>query len=256
MPEARAPLQPDPGLVCSAAHVFVADLESPRLTQADAHHLERTLRLRAGETVSASDGAGRWRPCKWLGAGPAGHPAHPGDPAHLEVDGPVVVVPVPSPRVTIGFALTKGDRPELVVRGLTEIGVDRILPLVAARSVVRWEGERGAHHLARLTRIAREAAMQSRRVWLPSIAPVAALAALMSPATAMAHPGGGVASLERPTILVGPEGGWDEAELAGGSALVNLGETVLRAETAALAAGIVLCSLRSGVVRPVSPADD
>jgi 16S rRNA U1498 N3-methylase RsmE len=62
--------------------------------------------------------------------------------------------------------------------------------------------------------------------------------------------GGGPPSLERPVVLVGPEGGWDESELASGLPLVTLGPTVLRAETAAMAAGVLLCGLRAGVVGP------
>ncbi|MGH9068321.1 MAG: RsmE family RNA methyltransferase, partial [Acidimicrobiales bacterium] len=164
----------------------------------------------------------------------------------LEADGPVVAEARPSPLVGVGFAPVKGERPEWVVQRLTEVGVDRILLLVAARSVVRWQADRVARHMERLRRVAREAAMQSRRLWLPEVlapAPVGEVAA------ALAHPGGDAPGLDRPVVLVGPEGGWDEAELAGGRPLVGLGPTVLRAETAALAAGLALCGLRSGWVR-------
>lgn len=235
-------------LIVSAAHVFVDDLEALELTEADAHHLARTLRLRLGEAVTASDGAGRWRACAWRGLDGSGLAAR----RCLEASGPELVVAPPAPPVTVAFALMKGERPELVVRGLTEVGVDRIVPFMAARSVVRWDGDRATHHLERLRRIARGAAMQSRRAWLPEVCSVVTLAELVSPArspaSVMAHPGGGPVSLDFPTVLVGPEGGWDEAELDRGLALVGLGETVLRAETAALAAGVVLCSLRSGLV--------
>ncbi|MDQ1415569.1 MAG: rRNA (uracil1498-N3)-methyltransferase, partial [Acidimicrobiaceae bacterium] len=67
-----------------------------------------------------------------------------------------------------------------------------------------------------------------------------------------AQMGGDPPSLDRPFILVGPEGGWDESELAlaSGLAFVTLGPTVLRAETAAMAAGVLLCGLRAGIVGP------
>ncbi len=233
---------PDPELARAAAHVFVQDLELPTLTEADAHHLARTLRLRAGESVTASDGKGSWRRCVWRGDAVRG-------PSDLELDGPVVFEEALAPLITIGFALTKGDRPEAVVRGLTEVGVNRIQPLIAARSVVRWDAARAEHHLSRLRRVAIEAAMQSRRTWLPLVGPLLSLAEVASPSATMAAPGGGPVVLIRPTILVGPEGGWDDAELACGLDLVGLGATVLRAETAALAAGVVLCSLRSGALR-------
>ena len=155
------------------------------------------------------------------------------------------------PVVTVAFAVVKGQRPEWAVQKLTEIGVDRIVPLLAARSVVRWPpGESGAP-LARLRRVAREAAMQSRRAWLPAVEGVAAFSAVAAEAgAALAHPGGAPPTLDRPVVLVGPEGGWDDTELAAGPPLVGLGPSVLRAETAAVVAGALLCALRAGIVSP------
>ena len=93
--------------------------------------------------------------------------------------------------------------------------------------------------------MAREAAVQSRRVWLPVVDGVTAWATVAGePGAALAHPGGGPPTLERPTLLVGPEGGWDDAELAGAPALVGLGPSVLRTETAATVAAH--CSVRCG----------
>jgi 16S rRNA (uracil1498-N3)-methyltransferase len=148
--------------------------------------------------------------------------------------------------VTVAFAVVKGERPEWAVQKLTEIGVDRIVPLQTARSVVRWPlGESGGQ-VARLRRVAREAAVQSRRVWLPVVDGVTPFEALAG--GALAHPGGAGPSLEQPTVLVGPEGGWDDAELASGRPLVGLGPSVLRTETAAVVAGALLCALRAGIV--------
>jgi 16S rRNA (uracil1498-N3)-methyltransferase len=96
--------------------------------------------------------------------------------------------------------------------------------------------------------------MQSRRTWLPEVAAPASFAdvvgVLGATAAALAHPGGAPPSLERPAILVGPEGGFAPEELAAGLPTVDLGPTVLRAETAAVAAGLALVWLRSGVVGP------
>ncbi|MEA2685625.1 MAG: rRNA (uracil1498-N3)-methyltransferase [Actinomycetota bacterium] len=225
----------------AAAHVFVADLAAPELAAGDRHHLERVLRLRAGEEVTASDGAGRWVTCRWGGG------AAPG----LSVDGPVVVEAAPSVLVAVAFAPVKGDRPEWAVQKLTELGVDRIVPLVAARSVVRWTGERAAGPLERWRRVAREAAMQSRRVWLPVVEePVGFEEAAGWPGAALAVAGGDPPSLARPTVLVGPEGGWDPDELAAGLPTVGLGPNVLRTETAAVAAATLLVALRSGLLAP------
>ena len=102
-------------------------------------------------------------------------PAGPTRPALLVPDGPVVVTGRPVPEVTVAFAPTKGDRPEWVAQKLTELGVDRVVPLRTSRSVVRWEGERGAKAVERLRRVAREAAAQCRRAWLPEVSGVCRL---------------------------------------------------------------------------------
>lgn len=231
---------PDPRLRASAAHVFVADLDQPRLEGNDRHHLEKVLRLRPGESVTASDGQGRWRPCRWVGDG-------------LEPAGEAVEEPAPDPVVVIGFAVTKGDRPEWVVQKLTEVGVDRIVPFVSDRSVVRWSPERAEHHVGRWRRVAREAAMQSRRARLPALeelAPFSEVVGKTLPGALLAEPGGPPPSLDHPEVLVGPEGGWAPEELRLGRGRVGLGPNVLRTETAAVTAGAVLAALRAGVVRP------
>ncbi len=226
----------------SGAHVFVDDLDAPVLSREDRHHLERVLRLRAGEELTVSDGVGGWRRCRF---GPS-----------LEPVGEIERDDRPSPRVSVGFAVVKGQRPEWAVQKLTEIGVDRIVPLVTARSVVRWPvgGGAGTHgggaHVERLRRVAREAAMQSRRSWLPEVADVTAFADLTAePGAALAHPGGGPPSPAHTVILIGPEGGWDDAELRRGPPLVRLGGHVLRTETAAVVAGTLLCALRDESVK-------
>jgi 16S rRNA (uracil1498-N3)-methyltransferase len=222
--------------------VFVADLERPELDAADRHHLDRVLRLRAGEEVTASDGVGGWRRCEYAGDG------------RVVAVGDIEVEARPTPLVTVAFALTKGERPEWTVQKLAEAGVDRIVPMTTGRSVVRWDGEKAARQVVRLRSVARAAAKQSRQVWLPVVDHAVAFAALVPVGSgdglALAHMGGGPPSLERPVVLVGPEGGWDESELASGLPLVTLGPTVLRAETAAMAAGVLLCGLRAGVVGP------
>lgn len=159
--------------------------------------------------------------------------------------------PPPAPPLAVGFALSKGERPEWTVQKLTECGIDRIVPFVGARSVVRWEADRAAKNLLRLRRIAREAAMQCRRLWAPAVEPVGkfgAHATARGADWAMADPEGGPPHLERPSILVGPEGGWSDEEREAGLPAVRLGSHVLRTETAAVAAGVLLAALRSGLV--------
>jgi 16S rRNA (uracil1498-N3)-methyltransferase len=245
-----------PSSAGAAAQVFVDDLDAPAMTDADAHHLAHVLRLRPGEAVVAADGRGRWRRCVFTGAqpSPAGESTRLLDP-----DGEVVVVSAPAPAVTVGFVPVKGSRPDWVVQKLTEAGVDRIAVLGSARAVVRWEDGRQAKAIARLTRVAREASAQSRRAWLPEVVAVrsaAPLAARLAPEPlALAHPGGGALGPATTAVAVGPEGGWSDDEVAA-FPLVGLGPTVLRAETAALAAGLLLCALRAGVVAPARPAGE
>ncbi len=242
---------PDPLLVSAAAMVFVEDPAVPVLTPGDAHHLLDVLRLRIGELVVASDGAGSWVPCR-LSASSAGQGSRGIElGAVLEADGDLVSQAKLRPEITVAFAPTKGDWPEWVAQKLTELGVDRIVPIRSARSVVRWDGERGERAVERLRRVAREAAAQCRRAWLPEVAPVTpldGLASLVGDLPVLARPGGGPPSLAHPVVAVGPEGGWDDEELACFGVGVGLGPTVLRAETAAVAAATVLCGIRGGVV--------
>jgi 16S rRNA (uracil1498-N3)-methyltransferase len=224
-----------PAGVGAAAHAFVADLDAPVLAPEDRHHLERVLRLRRGEALTVSDGAGGWRSCTF--------------DAELRPAGDVMREPPPAPPITVAFALLKGERPELVVQKLTELGVDRITPMVTARCVVRWDVERSGRHGDRLQRVAREAAMQSRRSWLPTVDAVRPFAAVASePDAVLADAGGGPIDLDRPVVLVGPEGGWSPEEASCGRPTVSLSPNVLRAETAAIAAGALLVAKRASLV--------
>jgi 16S rRNA (uracil1498-N3)-methyltransferase len=230
---------PPGGVERTHAHVFVDDLEAPELTGADREHLARVLRLRPGEPLTVSDGAGGWRLCRF------------GDPP--QPDGPVRHDPSVAPSITVALAVVKGDRTEWAVQKLTEIGVDEIVPLHCDRSVVRWDHTRAARQHARLVRIAREAAMQSRRTRLPAVRALTSVGDVLTRAGAvLADPGGEVPSLERSVVAVGPEGGFTDEERAGAPATLGLGPTVLRTETAAVVAGTLLAALRARLVTPVT----
>ncbi|MGH9007139.1 MAG: RsmE family RNA methyltransferase [Acidimicrobiales bacterium] len=228
-----------------AAQVFVEDPEHPELDDDDRHHLVRVLRLGVGECVVAADGRGRSVICRFTGTG-----------SLLEPDGPATRTERPTPLLTVAFAPVKGDRPDWVVQKLTELGVDRIVPLVTERAVVRWSGGRADKAVERLRKVAREAAAQSRRAWLPQVAEPVALGALRDGllragvGLALAERGGKAPSLDWPAIAVGPEGGWGDTERGLGLPPVGLGDTVLRAETAAVAAAALLAGLRARVVGP------
>jgi 16S rRNA (uracil1498-N3)-methyltransferase len=136
------------------------------------------------------------------------------------------------------------------------LGIDRIVPVISERSVVRWEGERGKHAVEKLRRVAREAAAQCRRVWLPEVADVASFAELpgLSPnpgEVVLAQLSGDRPDAAQRVVAVGPEGGWSEAELGSGLPTVGFGLSVLRAETAAVTAGALMMSLRTGTVKAV-----
>lgn len=216
-------------------HTLVDDVHDPRLGDDDRHHLERVLRLRAGDPLTVGDGAGRWRSCVWS--------------AEPEPVSEVFTATSPSPRLGVGFALIKGGRPEFVVQKLVELGIDDIRLFTAERSVVRWDTDKAARNADRLRRVAREAVMQCRRAWLPTVheptlfSDVADLGGAV-----MADRGGSPIDLGLPLVLVGPEGGWSDAELACGLPRVGLGGPVLRSETAAMAAGTLLAARRENIV--------
>jgi 16S rRNA (uracil1498-N3)-methyltransferase len=163
----------------------------------------------------------------------------------VEPTGPIEVAAPAEQAVCVGFALVKGDKPELVVQKLTELGVDRIVPFRAARSIVQWDHDRAAKAVTRLRVVARAAAMQSHRPWLPEVTEVAGLPDLVGGGgVALADRHGAPLGAEHTTVLVGPEGGWAEEELALGIPRVGLARHVLRAETAAITAGVLLTSYR------------
>ena len=223
----------------SVAHVFVDHLDSPSLTDTDQHHLSRVLRVRDGERVTASDGRGSWRSCRWADGG-------------LRADGDVVTEAAPLQRVGVAFVPVKGDRNEWSVQKLTEIGVDDIMLLAPTRrSVVRWTDT--DKQLRKLSLVAREAAMQSRRVWLPRVTAGVSLSDVLSmPGVAVADPAASFAvspdasNRANPAnpalIVVGPEGGFDDDEIPANVPRVRLSDTILRAETATLVAATLLTS--------------
>lgn len=167
----------------------------------------------------------------------------------------------PVPRLVVVQALAKGDRGELAVELLTEVGADEVVPWAAARSVVEWRGERGARALARWRATAREAAKQSRRTRLPAVTEPATTREvaerLRGAALGLVLDAAGsvpLAGVEPPrtgevVLVVGPEGGATPHELAAfseaGARSARLGPTVLRTSTAG-AAAVALLSARAG----------
>jgi 16S rRNA (uracil1498-N3)-methyltransferase len=239
-----------PADVPASAHLFVASAEeltgTVEVAGEDGHHLARVLRLRAGETVTVADGGGSWRPYRVAEVRQAGI-------VRLEATGPPDREPAREPNLAVAFALTKGEKPELVVQKLTELGVERIVPVVAERSVARPDAARAASTLERWSRIAREAARQCRRATLPVVEPLALLPDLAGHHGLVVAERGGAAAgdLGSPPggeilVVVGPEGGLsdDEVKALAPWARLDLGPHILRAETAALAAAALLTARR------------
>lgn len=209
----------------------------------EAHHAVVVRRLRVGEALQLADGWGRVATAE-VSATTKG--------TFTAVVTEVTDHAEPRPRVTVVQALPKGERGELAVEVLTEIGVARIVPWAAARSVAVWKGERAAKSLAKWQATAREAAKQSRRAWHPEVVPLAStdeVAALVvdadvaivlhedatEPLGALALPDDGEL-----LVVVGPEGGLSEDEVArfveAGAVSVRMGTEVLRTSTAGVAA--------------------
>ena len=207
----------------------------------EAWHAVVVRRIRVGESVVLVDGSGTAATCLVAEAHKSSFTA--------VVEG-VTRSERPTPTVTVVQAIPKGERAELAVEVLTEIGVDTIVPWAASRCVGVWRGDRAEKSLAKWRAAAREAGKQSRRAWLPEVtsqattADVAALLAEADLAVVLheeavvpigALPLQGVFSI---VVVVGPEGGISEEELSSFSEaqVVHTGPTVLRTSTAGVAA--------------------
>jgi 16S rRNA (uracil1498-N3)-methyltransferase len=222
------------------------------LSGAEGRHAATVRRLRPGERADVGDGAGLVAECVVV--------AHSSRGLELSVRARREL-PRPDPLITVVQAIPKGDRGELAVAEMTEVGVDRIMPWAAARCVRVWRAERGARSLARWRTTAREAAKQSRRAWIPEVTELvsaadvaqvitkAACAIVLEPDAAQS-----LADLRPPesgdlVVIVGPEGGLTDEEntafCTAGATPRHLGPTVLRTSTAGTVAAAVLLS-RSG----------
>lgn len=215
----------------------------------EGHHAAVVRRVTAGEQILLTDGAGTVAECRVT------------EVARKTLTAEVLATRVAAPetpRLVVVQAIPKGDRGELAVEMLTEVGADVIVPWAASRSIARWKDERAERSLARWRSTAREAAKQSRRAFFPTVADLATtedVAALLAGASVriVLHEtaSGPLADVPVPgrgeiVIVVGPEGGITEAELdafgAVGAEPLRLGSSVLRSSTAGVAAAAALLS--------------
>lgn len=246
------------------SHQSFLDVGLPRLTVgehfelagAEARHA-KVKRIAGGEVVDVTDGSGRRVTCTVVDEA---------EPARLRVDR-IQIDEAPSVAVTLVQALAKGDRDLQAVETCVEIGVDAVTPWQAERSIVRWRGERAAKAHAKWEAQVASAVKQSRRAWLPPVQELADTTALGARVRTLADAGGLALVLheeaQRPLaaavrewhdgvgpgpardimLVVGPEGGIGDQELArlldSGATAVSVGDHVLRASTAG-AVGLVL----------------
>ncbi|GHH84157.1 16S rRNA (uracil(1498)-N(3))-methyltransferase [Streptomyces capitiformicae] len=215
----------------------------------EGRHAVSVKRLRAGEDVVLTDGRGRWAEGVVKAA--------EGKDRLVVMDLETVHEEPPAqPRITVVQALPKGDRGELAVETMTEVGIDAIVPWAAGRCITQWKGERGVKALTKWRATAREAGKQSRRVRFPEVGELASskqVAGLLAGAdfAAVLHESGegtlataALPSAGEIVLVVGPEGGVSPEELAlfaeAGAAAYRLGPSVLRTSTAGTAAGALL----------------
>jgi 16S rRNA (uracil1498-N3)-methyltransferase len=220
----RGPLGPGTQITLSTEH---------------AHYLGRVLRLKIGAEIGLFDGAGN----EW----PAEIVAMESRKAEALVRGDAKHEPAPKPLILVPSWL-KGNAMDAVAQKAVELGATAIWLLDADRSNFKADAKRRANKLTHLTRVARSAAEQCETRWLPAIVEVGTLADLLAlerpGRTLFLDLGGPPLSTDTPeplTLVVGPEGGWSDAERAlaqdiEGVEVVGLGPLTLRAETAPLAA--------------------
>jgi 16S rRNA (uracil1498-N3)-methyltransferase len=234
-----------------SAPLFLVDAlpasDKATLAGPEGHHAATVQRLRVGEHLLLSDGRGATATATVTGVGRS--------TLELVIDDRSFSPPS-APRLVVVQGLAKADRAELAVQGMTEVGVDEIVPWAASRSVVRWRGERGDRAWRRWVLIAREAAKQARRSRLPEVAEPATTGAITERLRAAT---GALVLHEQAqarlstvclpadgelVLVVGPEGGVAPAELAdfeaAGAVAARMGDTVLRTSTAGVAALAVL----------------
>ncbi len=236
-------MDPDPAVLRNRPLVFVDDLHDPVLSDDDVHHFERVLRVATGDPIVVGDGSGGWRLARF--------------DRRPQPESDVNATDGSRRRVTVGFTPVKGERPEWFVQKLTELGVDEIVPLLTERSVVRWDETRAAKAHERMSKVAREACLQSRRLRLPVIRSLTTFVEGVegSPGVVLADPEGRAPTPSDQVIFVGPEGGFSDRERST-APLVALPGHILRAETAAMVAATIACGFRADLISSGSVCKD
>lgn len=220
-----------------------------KITDEDAHHISRVMRMEPGETIICCSEAGEVARCEIQ-----------------EITDDLCLVSIVEwidenkelpVFVTIAQGLPKGDKLELIVQKGTELGASCFLPFFASRSIVKWDEKKGRKKVERLEKIAKEAAEQSHRTRVPEIKNPMDLKTLLKESSRYTYKivayeedakigeKRNLASiLSKLTIndsllaVIGPEGGFTEEEIStlreNGFITCSLGQRILRTETAPL----------------------
>lgn len=214
------------------------------LTADEARHLREVLRLKAGDEVQVFDGAGREFQAVVSQARR--------EFAELELRDEIEPPKPESPlQLTLAVALLKGEKFDLVVQKGTELGVDKFIPLVTRYADIHLRDEGDAKkRVTRWQRIALEAAKQCGRSVVPEVTAPAQFASVIGEDRCLMFSERGGQALDTDikadnlTAIIGSEGGWSDDELdqarAAGVPILTLGGRILRAETAAIAAAVLL----------------
>lgn len=211
----------------------------------EAHHAGRVLRVKVGERISAADGSGRVVAAVVTSVGSV-----------VEADiEDTERVSMPTPAITLFQAVAKGDKLEIVVEKATEVGVSRIVPFVAERTIANWDERKLVRVHERLRAIAKSAAKQSRSPFVPDVGPItrgpedatngtSTVLVLHEAATERLRNALAPHAPDELSLVVGPEGGLSDDEVSAlteaGATAVTLGPRVLRTETAGPVAAAVV----------------
>ena len=226
--------------------------EAATLAGAEGRHAASVRRIGAGEWVDVVDGAGLRGTCEVSGS----------DKSSLSlVVRTLVREDTPRPEVILVQALAKGGRDEAAVEICTEIGIDRVIPWASQRAIVQWKGPKADKGRAKWEGVARAAAKQSRRAFVPTVEGVMDSRELTSWVASLTDEAGvafvcheeaseslgaALASLQeagadaslppRVALIIGPEGGIGPEETSAlvdaGARMIGLGANVLRSSTA------------------------
>ena len=209
-------------------HIVLENLASPTLEEAEMHHLQAVRRLRLGSHLTATDGRGSWRIFRF-------------DKSILTPVETEQFCEAPKVASEIYISITKSGKPELVTQKLTELGIGTISFFFSERSVPKWDLKKMEKNQKKLLKVSRLALAQSKGVWLPKINLGGSFEEIIKDTgIALAHQAAIKISKEVRRIAIGPEGGWSSAELDTANPKYSFHRSILRSETAAIAAATIL----------------